>query len=220
VVTVNVALELPAATTTEAGTEATPALLLDSATVIPPDGAAAASDTVPTAVPPAITEAGLAETEVRRGLTVNVAVFVLPPLEAEIVTLVAVLTPVVVTVNVPVVLPAGIVMLAGTVATVVLLLVSVTTAPPVGAATPSVTVPWLLAPPSTVVGVSTTELSVAPWVVLPPTVSVGSTDAYFRTKTLLNSATVPASPYNATPPVVRLPSVPCTSNTPSLYTAI
>jgi hypothetical protein len=43
--------------------------------------------------------------------------------------------------NVPVVLPAGIVMLAGTGATVLLLLERVTTAPPVGAADPSVTVP-------------------------------------------------------------------------------
>jgi hypothetical protein len=68
-----------------------------------------------------------------------------------------VLTPVVVTENVPVVLPAGIVMLAGTVATPVLLLVSVTTAPPVGAAAPSVTVPCEAAPLTTLVGFNTTE---------------------------------------------------------------
>jgi hypothetical protein len=47
----------------------------------------------------------------------------------------------VVAVNVPLVAPAGMVMLAGTVATAVLLLASVTTEPPVGAARDSVTVP-------------------------------------------------------------------------------
>ena len=78
-VTVNVAFELPAATVTDAGTDATAALLLDSVTVIPPAGAAAASDTVPTEVTPATTEAGLTETEVRIGLMVNVVACVLPP---------------------------------------------------------------------------------------------------------------------------------------------
>src|SRR5580704_4734821 len=138
------------------------------------------------------------------------------------VTEVAELTLIVVTENVPVVLPAGIVMLAGTVATAVLLLVSVTTAPPVGAAADSVTVPCELTPPNIVVGDTATELTATPvpCVTLPPILSVGSTDAYCRTNTLLNSATVPLSPYSATPPVARLLSVPCTSSTPSLYTSM
>jgi hypothetical protein len=58
-----------------------------------------------------------------------------------------------VTVNVPLVDPAGIVMLAGTVAAVVLLLDNVTTAPPDGAAAVSVAVPCACAlPPVTLVG--------------------------------------------------------------------
>jgi len=101
-----------------------------------------------------------------------------------------------------------------------MLLVNVTTAPPVGAAADSVTVPCELAPPNTVVGDTATELTAVPCVTLPPILSVGSTDAYCRTNTLLNSATVPPSPYSATPPVARLLSVPCTSSTPSLYTSM
>src|SRR5712692_1598228 len=127
------------------------------------------------------------------------------------VTFVAALTPAVVAVNVPMVLPAAIVMLAGTVAAAVLLLVSVTTAPPAGAAAFSVTVPCDVLPLLT---------ATPPCVVLPPTVNPGSTDAYFLTNTLLNSATVLASPYSATPPVARLLSTPCNFSAPSLYTSM
>jgi hypothetical protein len=69
-------------------------------------------------------------------------------------------TAVVVIANVAVVAPAATVTLAGTVAEVVLLLDSVTKAPPVGAALPSVTVPVLDVPPATVVGLNVTEVSV------------------------------------------------------------
>lgn len=79
VVTVNVPLEFPAATVTEAGTDATVELLLDSVTEIPPAGAAAAKVTVPIELTPATTVAGLTETEASNGLTVNVAVCVAPP---------------------------------------------------------------------------------------------------------------------------------------------
>jgi hypothetical protein len=81
-------------------------------------------------------------------------------------------TPLVVTVKVVDVLPAGTVTLAGTVAAE-LPLESVTTAPPVGAGELSVTVPVELAPPVTLVGFRLTEertadggstVSVAPWV--------------------------------------------------------
>lgn len=81
-------------------------------------------------------------------------------------------TALVVTVNVVDVLPAGTVTLAGTVAAG-FPLESVTTAPPLGAAALSVTVPVELVPPVTLVGFSVTEastadggstVSVVPWV--------------------------------------------------------
>jgi hypothetical protein len=62
-----------------------------------------------------------------------------------------------VAVKVAVVAPAPTVIDAGTVAAVVLLLVSVTTVPPVGAAPFRVTVPVLFAPPVTAVGLRDTE---------------------------------------------------------------
>lgn len=65
-------------------------------------------------------------------------------------------TPVVVTVNVAVVCPAATVTLPGTVATAVLPLVSVTTAPLAGATAPRVTVPVEGTPPFTVDGLSET----------------------------------------------------------------
>ena len=68
---------------------------------------------------------------------------------------------VVVTVNVAVVAPAATVTLAGTCAAAVLLLVSVTTAPPTGAGLSNVTVPVEETPPNTDVGLRLTELRVA-----------------------------------------------------------
>ncbi len=61
------------------------------------------------------------------------------------------------TVNVALVLPAGTVTLAGTVAIDVLLLLNDTDTPPAGAAPLSVTVPWDVLPPTTLVGFSVTE---------------------------------------------------------------
>ena len=54
--------------------------------------------------------------------------------------------------------PEAMLTLAGTVAAAVLLLESITTAPD-GAAALSVTVPWDVLPPTTLVGVSVNELS-------------------------------------------------------------
>ena len=78
VVTVNVAVVAPAATVTLAGTCAAVVLLLDSATLAPPVGAAPLSVTVPVDEAPPVTLAGLRETEesdtVAAGFTVSVAV--------------------------------------------------------------------------------------------------------------------------------------------------
>ncbi len=75
------------------------------------------------------------------------------------VTGVEVPTALVVTVNVALVLPADTVTLAGTVTAEVLLLDRDTATPPAGAALLSVTVPWEVLPPTTLVGLSATEFN-------------------------------------------------------------
>ncbi len=77
------------------------------------------------------------------------------------VALVEAVTVLVFTVNVAVVAPAEMIELAGTVATLVLLLDSETVAPPYGAGPLSITVPVEEEPPLTVVGLSVTEDNVA-----------------------------------------------------------
>src|SRR5437879_5013684 len=91
------------------------------------------------------------------GFTDSVAVPVAPPKAPPIVTDVAAVTPVVVTPKFAPVAPAATVTLAGTVATVGLLLDNVTMAPPVGATAVKVTVPVLGAPPPRLVGLTVTE---------------------------------------------------------------
>ena len=83
VVTVKVAVVLPAATVTEAGTVAE-ALLLESETEMPPVGAALLKVTVPVEDTPPTTLVGLTETDERAavaepGVTVSVAVLLAPP---------------------------------------------------------------------------------------------------------------------------------------------
>jgi len=72
-----------------------------------------------------------------------------------------VLTELVVAVKVALLAPAAMLTLAGTVAAAVLLLERVTTAPEDGAAALSVTVPWEVLPPTTLIGFSEREDSVA-----------------------------------------------------------
>ena len=84
----NVAVVAPAATVTLAGTCAA-ALLLERVTEDPPVGAAALNVTVPVALLPPVTVAGLTVTDVSvgndAGFTVKAAVWVVPYV-AEIVT--------------------------------------------------------------------------------------------------------------------------------------
>src|SRR5687768_13697046 len=77
-------------------------------------------------------------------------------------TEVSAVTAVVVTGNVAEVAPSGTVTVAGTVATVGLLLARVTVTPPAGAAADSVTVPVEGLPPATLVGFSVAEARVGP----------------------------------------------------------
>jgi hypothetical protein len=79
VVTVNVALVLPAGTVTLAGTVAAAVLPLLSVTTAPPEGAAAFKVTVPVEDVPEFTEVGLNVTDdTTRGATVRVALWLLP----------------------------------------------------------------------------------------------------------------------------------------------
>src|SRR5436309_4595794 len=96
-------------------------------------------------------------------------------------------TGVVLTVKVALVLPAGTVTLAGTVAAPVLLLDKLTTAPPLGAGALSVTVPVEELPPVTLDGLTLSEESVG-----------GAT----VTVKLLERVAVPAGVVTVTGPVV------------------
>lgn len=173
-VTVNVAVVAPAATVTLLGTVAAEVLLLVSVTLAPPDGAGPFSVTVAVDRLPAAAVVGLSVTELgTRAITVRTALAAVLLYEHEIVALELLVTVLLVTVNVAVVAFAATVTLAGTVATEVLLLVSVTTAPPAGAGPLNVTVPVDVLPPVTEAGLSATEpgtgastVRVAFWVAL------------------------------------------------------
>jgi len=94
--------------------------------------------------------------------------------------LVAIVTVLVVIVNEALVAPAGTTTFVGTFAAAVLLLLSVTVAPPVGAAPLSVTVPCELFPPTKLVGFSVTDTATTPFVVAAPIDVLGSLAAYWR----------------------------------------
>jgi hypothetical protein len=106
-----VALVAPAGIVAVEGALATEGLLLTSDTEIPPLGATPLSFTVPVEVLPPTTVVGVTDSECNDGVvTVRVADFMETPLLAVIVTGVEDETGTVVTLNVPLVAPAGIVM--------------------------------------------------------------------------------------------------------------
>jgi hypothetical protein len=154
VVTVKVALVLPAATVIEAGTVAE-ALLLEIDILAPPEGATPVKVTVPVAELPPVTLEGLTETDdnetVPAGVMASAAVLLTPLYVPVIVAETEDVTDLVVTVNVAVVAPAATVTEAGTVAEA-LLLESATLTPPEGAVLFKVTVPVAEVPPVTLEG--------------------------------------------------------------------
>src|SRR5258706_3832620 len=166
VLTVNVALLAPAAIVTLEGTRATNVLLLESVTCAPPAGAGPLNVTVHVDEFPPVTLVGFNVSEASvgaggaAGVTVSEADRAAPPYDPEIVTVVEAETALVLTVNVALVAPAATVTLAGTRATVVLLLESATCAPPAGAGPLNVTAPVDEFPPVTLVGFNASEASV------------------------------------------------------------
>ncbi len=163
----NPALLAPAGTTMVLGTCAQ-FTLSESDTATPPIGARDPRVMVPVEDCPARIVAGFNVREaIGGGRTVSVWERVTPYIP-ETVTGVEVPTVPVATVNVVEVVPAATVTLDGTVAAVVLLLVNVTTAPPLGAPPLRVTVPIDDDPPATLFGLSVSEERVGGFIVSVP----------------------------------------------------
>ena len=161
VVTVNVAEVWPAASVTLAGTVATAELLLVGEQTVPPAGAGPVRVTLALEELPPTTGDGVRVTLAGTGtLMLSTAVFVVLVYEPLIVTVVLALTVVVAIVKVADLAPAGIVTEFGTVALAVLLLLKVTTAPPVGATPLRVAVPVDGLPPARLDGERLTDASV------------------------------------------------------------
>src|SRR5882762_788775 len=164
-----VAMAVPAATVTLAGTVATEVLLLERETTVPPPGAGPLRITFPVEGFPPLTLVGFSVSEVRvgpeeaAGVTVSEAVccWDTPAWDAEMITGVELATAMVVIWNVALAVPAATVTLAGTVAMDVLLLERETTVPPPGAGPLRVTLPVEGFPPVTLVGLSVSEVRVA-----------------------------------------------------------
>jgi hypothetical protein len=180
VVTVKVAVVAPAATTTDAGTDAAPGVPDVSVTVVPLGlGATEPIVTVPEEVVPPVTAVGLTTTPVTTGAVMaRLAVLLDEPVDAVIVDDALALTGVVLMVNVPVVaVPEIVTDVTESVAAALLDARLTVTDPPVGEPL-SVTVPIDDAPPATDVGLRVTEEGVGTMtlrvteLVLAPTVAV------------------------------------------------
>jgi hypothetical protein len=181
VLTLIVAVIDPAGTVTEEGTVAY-ALLLDSEMTAPEEGAGPVNVTVPVDEVPPLTVSGLSEIELSvAAVTVRLDVLVTVPSVAEIVEVVEEATAYVARVKVAVVTPAGTVTLAGTVAAAVLLLVSATTMPLVGATPLSVTVPIDAFPPITEVGFNERDDSAGGFTVRVPVLLTVTAEAVMTT---------------------------------------
>jgi hypothetical protein len=125
--------------------------VLPTATLMP-----AGLDVTRSPLRPVAVTVNVAACEAAAGVTVNVVVLLTAPEVAVMVTDAFAATVEVVAAKVALVAPAGMVTLAGTVATAVLLLESDTAAPPVGAPAVSVTVPVDPFPPTTLAGLTET----------------------------------------------------------------
>jgi hypothetical protein len=157
VVTGNCADVAPAATVTLAGRDAIAAFELESATGRPPLGAALERLTVPVdALPPVTVDGATVTAETLAGgggaVTVSVAVRVVVPCVAVMMTDVEAATALVEMAKLAAVAPPVTVMLPGTEATVAFALERFTTRPPLAAALVSVTVPVAPLPPATLAG--------------------------------------------------------------------
>ena len=145
-----------------AGTVAAAVFELVSETTKPPVGAPSVRKIVPVALAPPSTVAGDTNRDAgptggggaASGVTLSVALRVAPPKAAVMVASVDAVTDTVLTVNGALRAPAATVALAGTVATLRLLLDSVTSAPPAGAVLVSVAVPCTVLPPTTLAALS------------------------------------------------------------------
>ena len=147
---------------TVAGTVAAAVFELESATTKPPAGGPDERKMVPVTEFPPTTVDGERPRDVgvaggSGGLTVSIALRVAPPKAPVMFPDVDAVTDTVLTVKVPLVAPAAMVTLPGTVAALGMLLDSVTTAPPAGAAVVNVAVPVEALPPTTLVGFTDTE---------------------------------------------------------------
>ncbi len=121
--------------------------VLPTATLIP-----AGLDVTPSPLRPVAVTVKV--TFVVAGFTVSVALRLIPPKEPEMLTAVEAVTEPVMAVKLALVAPAATVTLTGTLATAVLLLKKLTTAPPEGAALVRVTAPCDEAPPVTLGGLN------------------------------------------------------------------
>lgn len=156
-----VPVDAPAGMSSVAGTVAAPGLLLSSVTEAPPIGAGPLKTTVATEAVPPVTEAGLRVSEETMGdaSTVTLVVAVVASGKVALnVALDSVFVATEVIGNVALIAPAGTNTVAGTMISAGALLLSVTLAPPTGAAVLSCTVPVADVPPSKVLGEALIEL--------------------------------------------------------------